>query len=173
MNIQGYQNFLNGIDFPLQVVVHSRKVNIDKYIETLLARRESEESPILRSQMDEYAAFVKGFVEKNAIMEKVFLVVVPYYPTGLLPTGAIGAAKGILPFGKKKDDSAAKKSAEEAERIFHENLAQLGQRVSQVVNGLLVVGLEANLLENDALIELLYNFYNPQTVERRKVAMPE
>ena len=28
---QAYQTFLNGIDFPLQIVVHSRKVNIDKY----------------------------------------------------------------------------------------------------------------------------------------------
>src|ERR1700679_4288265 len=39
---QGYQTFLNGIDFPLQILVHSRKVNIEKYIATLLARKESE-----------------------------------------------------------------------------------------------------------------------------------
>ncbi len=169
--VQGYQTFLNGIDFPLQVVVHSRKVNVDKYIETLLERKQSEESPLLRNQIDEYVEFVKGFVEKNAIMEKSFLVVVPFYPTMGLPSGS--SLTRFLPFGKKsKPDDAAKKSAEENERAFKENLAQLGQRVTQVVNGLLVVGLEATALENDALVELLYNFYNPQTVERKEIAVP-
>src|SRR5579872_6100404 len=79
---QGYQTFLNGIDFPLQVVIHSRKVNIDTYIQTLAVRKESEESPLLKSQIDEYVEFIKGFVQKNAIMEKTFLAVVPFYPLG-------------------------------------------------------------------------------------------
>src|SRR4051812_3292099 len=56
-----YQTFLNSIDFPLQVLVHSRKVNIDKYIESLTKRKGLEESPILQSQIDEYAEFIKGF----------------------------------------------------------------------------------------------------------------
>ena len=51
---QAYQNFLNGIDFPLQIVVHSRKVNIDKYTEMLLARKDAEESALLQSQIEEY-----------------------------------------------------------------------------------------------------------------------
>src|SRR5580693_2685029 len=50
---QGYQNFLNGIDFPLQIVIHSRKVNIDIYIQGLLARKDLEESPLLKNQIDE------------------------------------------------------------------------------------------------------------------------
>src|SRR5260221_9919722 len=49
---QGYQNFLNGVDFPLQIVVHSRKVNIDKYIEELLARRSEEHTSELQSHSD-------------------------------------------------------------------------------------------------------------------------
>jgi hypothetical protein len=83
---QGYQTFLNSIDFPLQILIHSRKVNIEKYIEALRARKEIEQSPILQNQIDEYSKFVEGFVEKNAIMEKVFLVVVSFYPTSILPS---------------------------------------------------------------------------------------
>ncbi|HVO28525.1 MAG TPA: hypothetical protein VMT81_00895 [Candidatus Paceibacterota bacterium] len=174
---QGYQNFLNSIDFPLQVVVHSRKVNIETYIQGLLARKDSEESPLLRSQMDEYAEFIRGFVQKNAIMEKSFLVVVPFYPASLGGSGKKAASK-ILPFFGKKD---AKKSApgkpsatdEEAEKAFKENLMQLQQRSEQVMTGLTVLGLEATVLERDALIELFYNFYNPQTVERDAIAVPD
>jgi type IV secretory pathway VirB4 component len=168
---QGYQNFLNGVDFPLEVVIHSRKVNVDKYIEDLLARKAVEESPLLQNQIDEYVEFVKGFVQKNAIMEKTFLVVVPFYPTNILPTKK--TAKSFLPFKKKKE--GAEENAEEdaaTEQVFRENLAQLNQRVSQVMTGLFNIGLEATVLADDALTELFYNFYNPQTIERKGMPLP-
>ncbi len=171
---QGYQTFLNGIDFPLQILIHSRKVNIDKYIATLTARREVEPSPILQNQIDEYTKFVEGFVEKNAIMEKVFLVVVSYYPTSVLP-GAGKKVSGMFSIfggsGKKAATPAAATAqrAEEAEKLFSEGLAQLSQRTSQVTNGLLNIGLEATVLNDEQLVELFYNFYNPQTVERETV----
>ncbi len=168
---QAYQMFLNSVDFPLQILVHSRKVNIEKYIDTLMQRKEAEQSPLLRSQIDEYTSFIKGFVEKNAIMEKVFLVVVPFYPTVSIP--AKENVSRILPFfGKKKSASDKGPSLEEAEkreRIFQENLAQLEQRTTGIVNGLFQIGLDAVVLGYQQLVELFYNFYNPQTVERRNI----
>jgi type IV secretory pathway VirB4 component len=166
---QGYQTFLNGIDFPLQILIHSRKVNIDKYIQTLTDRREVEQSPLLRNQIDEYAKFVQGFVEKNAIMEKVFLVVVSFYPTSALP-GAKSVSGVLSIFGKKKTPVAETvQRTEEASKLFSEGLAQLSQRTTQVKNGLLNIGLEATVLDDEQLIELYYNFYNPQTIEHEKV----
>jgi type IV secretory pathway VirB4 component len=167
---QGYQTFLNGIDFPLQILIHSRKVNIDKYIQTLTDRREVEQSPILQNQIDEYTKFVQGFVEKNAIMEKVFLVVVSFYPTSAIP-GAKSVSGIMSMFGGKKKTPAAETAqrAEATDKLFSENLAQLGQRTTQVKNGLLNIGLEATVLNDEQLIELFYNFYNPQTVEHEKV----
>jgi type IV secretory pathway VirB4 component len=165
---QAYQTFLNSIDFPLQILIHSRKVNIDKYIESLAARKEIEQSPILQNQIDEYSKFVQGFVEKNAIMEKVFLVVVSFYPTSALP-GAKSVSGVLSMFGKKKTPAAeTTQRAEEADKLFSEGLAQLNQRTSQVKNGLLNIGLEATVLDDEQLIELFYNFYNPQTVEHEK-----
>lgn len=169
---QGYQTFLNSIDFPLQILIHSRKVNIEKYIETLRARKDVEQSPILQNQIEEYSKFVEGFVEKNAIMEKVFLVVVSFYPASMLPSA--GKVSSLIPSGipfigkKKEDPAAAARREEESAKMFDENLAQLNQRTTQVTGGLLNVGLEATVLEDEQLIELFYNFYNPQTVERRK-----
>ncbi len=160
---QGYQNFLNGISYPLQIIIHSRKVNIEKYIATLRTRKEAESSPILQNQIDEYINFIDGFVKKNAIMEKAFFVVVPFYPLSVLPSK--NTLSGMFPFlGKKKDE---KESGENEEEAFNNNLIQLSQRTSQVMNGLLAIGLEAETLENEQLIELFYNFYNPQTIERK------
>lgn len=174
--IQAYQNFLNSIDFPLQIIVHSRKVNIDVYIEGLTRRKESEPSPLLQSQIDEYVNFIKEFVEKNAIMEKTFLVVVPFYQVGGAALGTAKAASGVfssLLGGKKSTAAAAPKTNEEAERTLKEGVEQLSQRVGQVVNGIVGIGLDASVLENQELVELFYNFYNPQTVERGTVATPQ
>ena len=166
---QGYQTFLNSIDFPLQILIHSRKVNIDKYIETLMDRKEVEQSPILQNQIDEYTKFVQGFVEKNAIMEKVFLVIVSFYPASMLPSATKSVSGVMALFGGKKKTGAVETArlAEEAEKMFDENLAQLSQRTAQVTSGLVNIGLEATVLEDEQLIELFYNFYNPQTVERK------
>lgn len=172
---EGYQNFLNSIDFPLQIVIHSRKVNIDKYVEGLLARKDSEESALLKSQIDEYAEFIRGFVQKNAIMEKTFLVVVPFYPVGSIASEKKSLMNALPFFGGKKDvkAGAAKPEDKEAEQAFRENMAQLTQRTGQVMSELLNIGLEVTTLENDALIELFYNFYNPQTVERQNITVPD
>lgn len=181
MMTQAYQNFLNGIDFSLQIVVHSRKVNITAYLDTLVKRKETEPTPLLQSQISEYVEFIKGFVEKNAIMEKSFLVVVPFYPTAgavaltAAPKAAAGSIMGFLPSflggGKKKDAAEEVKSTEEMDRAFKEAMAQLGQRTTQIVTGLENIGLEATILENEELVELFYNFYNPQTVERETIAL--
>ena len=163
-----YQTFLNGIDFSLQIVVHSRKVNIEKYLEGLAKYSAQETSPLLQNQAEEYREFIRGFVQKNAIMEKSFLVIVPFYPISLeLPTQQ--TMSSILPFlGKKKVDKAAEEKAKaSANASFGENLAQLKQRVSQVTDGLSSIGLEVVVLNDEQLIELFYNFYNPETIEKK------
>lgn len=170
----GYQSFLNGIDFSLQIVIHSRKVNIEKYLENLARYSEKETSPLLQNQAEEYREFIRGFVQKNAIMEKSFLVVVPFYPiSSQLPTQQ--AMGKLMPFsGKKKVDKAEEDMTREAAQAsFAENLAQLKQRVNQVTEGLTSIGLEAVVLNDEQLIELFYNFYNPETVERQQINLPQ
>jgi type IV secretory pathway VirB4 component len=173
---QGYQNFLNSVDFPLQIVVHSRKVNIEKYIEGLTKRKEEEETALLKNQIDEYVEFIKGFVQKNAIMEKTFLVVVPFYPVSGMGTAGKSLFSSLPFFGGSKDSNKAAAAKVENEKRgaedFREDMAQLSQRTGQVMSALLNIGLEAAILENDALIELFYNFYNPRTIERENVTVP-
>ncbi|MDO8536934.1 MAG: hypothetical protein Q7R94_01665, partial [bacterium] len=152
-------------DFSLQIIIHSRKVNIEKYLEGLSKYSSSETSALLLNQTEEYREFIRGFVQKNSIMEKSFLVVVPFYPLNL-PTQQ--SMVSSLPFMKKSKE-AEEKAKETARANFNESLAQLKQRVAQVVEGLFSVGLEAAVLNDEQLIELFYNFYNPETVEKEGV----
>lgn len=162
-----YQNLLNSIDFPIQIVIHSRKVNIERYLETLKEFQTNEPSPILQNQAEEYREFIAGFVAKNPIMEKSFFVVVPFFPT-VLPSAA--SAVSFLPFLKKKGGDERKKQEEQAN--FKDGVEQLKQRVGQVRENLSIIGLESTVLNNQQLVELFYNFYNPETVEKEK-AMTE
>lgn len=155
-----YQNFLNSLDFGIQISIHSRKLNIQKYLDDLDQRAQAEPSPLLQNQIGEYKEFVRKFVQDNAIMEKTFLVMVPWYPAVISASGGLS-----LPFMKKKP--ADQKQAEErSEQDFQQNLLQLKQRVGQVMEGLTAVGLESLVLTDQELTQLLYNFYNPETVEK-------
>ncbi|MDO8515884.1 MAG: hypothetical protein Q7S28_01390 [bacterium] len=163
-----YQNFLNTVEFSLQIIIHSRKINIQKYLDDLGNRLEAEVSPILQNQIAEYREFIGKFVTENAIMEKTFFVVVPWFPHSLMPKTSLSG----MPFGKKSSAETEKKE-EEIKADLENSLGQLRQRVSQVTDGLGTIGLEAILLNDEQLIELFYNFYNPETVEKENIMVPD
>lgn len=157
--IYAYQNFLNSLDFSLQILVHSRKLNIDRYLEKMGEIRDHEENELLRNQANEYIEFVRGFVKENEIMSKNFFVVVPYDGGGVAEL-----RKGIsdfFPFGRKKD------AARQKQETFEQKVVQLKQRVDEVVLGLERIGLRAIPLNDEELVELYYNLYNPETVEKK------
>src|SRR3989344_3368735 len=78
--LSSFQNILNSLNFSLQCFVHSRKLNIDSYLETLSGRIPQETNELLKNQIIEYQTFIKALVAENAIMQKSFFVVVPYDP---------------------------------------------------------------------------------------------
>lgn len=158
-----YQNFLNGLNFPLQIIVHSRKINIEGYLKTLGLRREAEPSGLLQSQIAEYEEFIRKFVAENAIMQKSFFIVVPFTPVSLPSRASILSS---LPF-LKKNAPQEEKAAEEKEEAFRRDLEQLAQRTNQILEGVAAMGLEGVLLTDELLVELFYNFYNPETVEKK------
>ena len=78
--IQGYMQFLNGLEHPLQVVVQSRKMNVDGYLATLRQQEETIHNELLKTQIRDYTSFIKELVDLGQIMQKRFFVVVPYDP---------------------------------------------------------------------------------------------
>ncbi|TSC59775.1 MAG: hypothetical protein LiPW15_795 [Parcubacteria group bacterium LiPW_15] len=167
-----YANFLNSIDFGIQIIVHSRKINIEKYLTDLDQKKAAEQSPLLQNQIGEYREFVRQFVEENAIMSKSFLAVVPWQSVSF--SGAASSLGGMLPFGKKKLSTEQQKVSDTAKNEnFAKDIQQLSQRVAQVVDGLSAIGLDVVLLNDEQLAELFYNFYNPETTEKENINLPK
>ncbi len=161
----GYQNFLNGLDFPVQIMIHSRKINIDSYIEGLGTTQASEENPLLAELIGDYRAFIASLVAQNPIMEKKFFVVVPYDP--YFADAGIALMRTISSlFGKKKPSADAAEQGESLDAAF----VKLDEYTEQAISGLAQIGLRAVPLMKDELAELFYNLCNPETIERRMSA---
>lgn len=157
--LRAYQDFINSLDFSLQIIIHSRRLNIQGYLEGLAQRKETEENELLREQISEYSEFIKSFVEQSDIMGKSFFVVIPYDP--VIISGKGGLMSGLPFFGKKKDTSA------EDRKTLNEQIEQLNQRADHVGVGLSGIGLRAVALNDAELIELFYNLYNPAATEKK------
>ena len=153
--IQAFQNFLNAVDFPLQIEVSSRRLNIQPYLKSLDEVIGNQPNELLKIQATEYARFVKGLTELANIMAKKFYVIVPYYvvEAAASKTGLLNAVKGIF-----APSSFVRALADEE---FTTYKTQLQQRADVVIEGIAGLGLEAKVLGKEQLLELFYQYYNP------------
>ena len=155
--IGGFQNFLNTIDFSVEIVVHSRKTDIRPYLGLLEERMNLQTSELMRVQLREYIGFIRNFIEGADIMTKTFYIVVPYDGGG---ASKVANTLSFLSGGGKKE------STENAsDTSFEENRVQLEQRMALVQGGLASSGLRAVPLGTEEIIELLYRSFNVGEME--------
>lgn len=147
--IGGFQTFLNTLDFSVEIVVHSRKMDVRPYLALLEERAGEQANELMRLQVREYMSFVRNFIDNSDIMTKMFYVVVPY------SSGAISQVRKDVPF--LPNTSNANKTAAGG---FEEDRAQLEQRMALVSSSLQAAGVRAVPLGTEELIELLYRSFN-------------
>ena len=92
--IYGFQSFLNILEFPIQILVRSKKLDIDMYLEKVISVAEKQENPLLRDQTYDYIDFIKKLVELADIMKKEFYVIIPN--DSFIATKALSPFKKIL-----------------------------------------------------------------------------
>lgn len=154
-----FQNFVNSLDFSIQIFVQSKKLDIRPYIALLEDRYKEQATELMKIQVREYIEFIKTFVESTNIMSKSFFVVIPYDPP--IIAGGKNPLAGMLP-GK----SASKDSASGADAKFQEYRSQLEQRVAVVEQGLVRCGIRAAELGTEEVVELFYKLFNPGETEK-------
>ena len=153
--LQGFQRFLNSIDFPLQIVISSRELNIDEYLKKVEQIVDSSESELLRIQASEYSKFIKELSSLSHIMSKKFYVIIPFYIyENPQATGLVQSLKSMF-----KPKEVSKELTEEQ---FNTYKNQILQRAELVYGGLVGLGLRINQIEDDELKNLYYKLYNPE-----------
>ncbi len=156
-----FQNFLNSLDFSIQIFVQSKKLDIRPYIALLEDRYKEQPTELMKIQVREYIGFVRTFVESTNIMSKSFFVVVPYDPP--IMTGSKNPIMNAIP-GRKKQTEAENTAT--ADQQFQEYRSQLEQRVAVVEQGLVRCGIRAAELGTEEVVELFYKLFNPGETEK-------
>ena len=155
--LQGFRDFLNALDFSLEIMVMSRKLNINKYLALINELIENQQNELMRIQAVEYSKFIQELTQLANIMAKDFFVTVPFY----IGPRAKGGIKEILKSIFKPSETVKKLTPEE----FDSYKSQLNQRVNLVYENLAGLGLGTKVLEENELVNLYYRLYNPEVIE--------
>ncbi|KKR10455.1 MAG: hypothetical protein UT37_C0001G0010 [Parcubacteria group bacterium GW2011_GWA2_39_18] len=152
-----YQNFLNSLDFSIQIVTHSRKLEIEDYLNTISEQSRLETNELLKIQSQEYVEFVREFVSLSNIMSKSFYIVISVSPMENIKQGLFSKL-----FSPKNQPLIDEKESKRLEN-------QLDQRVDYILSGIRSMSLRAVRLGRDELVELLYSLYNPGEEKREEL----
>jgi len=158
--ISAYVSFLNNIDFPLQIVIQSRELNIEGYMESLKQKEKEQTNELLKVQTTEYIQYIQELISLGKIMSKRFYIVVPYNP---LSDKQKSFFKRLLESFKPATLIRMK------EEKFLRRRAELIRRVEHIISGLASIGVNTVQLDTQGLIELFYNTYNPKTSANQKL----
>lgn len=158
-----YQNFLNSLYFPVQILIRSQRVDIGPYIERLTNIRRDQENMLLNVLTDDYIDFIDTLSQEANIMDKSFYVTIPYWPHGDLNT-VKRSSKSLFStiFGGNPQQRAIVVDHAQYEKAKDE----IKNHVDAVMSGLFQLGVKCVQLNTKELGELYYNFYNPDTAVR-------
>ncbi|MFH1890242.1 MAG: hypothetical protein ABIJ91_01605 [Candidatus Kuenenbacteria bacterium] len=159
--VQGYMSFINTLDFSVQIVIQSRRLDISGYLEKLKTKEKEQINELLKIQIREYWQYVSELVELGDIVSKKFYLVVPYNPyEGKKKQGALAKFAGSFKTTKLID---MKKEQ------FLKFRQELDRRVNVVRGSLSGMMINSQILDTQSLIELYYNTYNPEVSKREKM----
>ncbi len=155
-----FQDFLNSLDFSIEIVVQSRKLDIRPYIALLEGQEKSQTNNLMKIQVREYIEFIRSFTENTNIMTKNFFLVVPYNPS-LITTDQTANLAARFGLGTKKEETNTNETS------FDEDRSQLEERLSVVKQGLIRTGIRVARLGTEEVIELFYKAFNPGETEKQ------
>ncbi|MBI4835851.1 MAG: TraC family protein [Candidatus Abawacabacteria bacterium] len=161
--IYSYQSFLNSLDFPIQIVIRSKRLDIEGYLTRMTEIANKQSDTRLKQQTFDYIDFVASFVEYSDIMEKDFYIVVPHEPD---------RSKGsnfFQRFMQKLNPSDNGLEYKIRKQEFSVLRKTLNQRANSVVNALSSAGIYVKRLNTHELIQMLYEVHNPLNSQGQKV----
>ncbi len=155
--IYSYANLVNSLDFPMQVVIRTRQVDITEYIAYLQGYSKLQPTATLRQQLENYIKFVRELVSENTVLYKRFYVVIPH--TSKVAEQSQSFLDPFFKiFGKQERVNLeySAKQLEEAKKVFTQRTQELAWQFRRL-------GIGIRQLNTEELIRLFYDIYNPET----------
>lgn len=162
-----YQGFLNSLYFPIQIFIHSERVDINPYLNRLEKIRQEQDNMLLAMLTEDYLNFMSNIALQTNIMDKRFYVVLPYFP--LVDIQNVMSQSKNFFTGIGQLFSSKQKHVVIDENALEKAKDELKNRVQALLAALLQCGIQGLPLDTQELIELFYNTYNPDTSTRQSL----
>lgn len=159
--IMSYQRFLNSLDFPVEIMVRSTKLDIEAYLNKLSNLAVRQNNPLLQNQTYEYIAYLKKLIEVAQIMKKDFYIILPFdyvENKSVKDNSFFGMFTNFWNSINGKDDILKIRSQI---RTFTNLKKWLASRVNTVKSSLESIWIKAEELEKHDLVKFLADYYNP------------
>lgn len=147
--IDSFARLLNSLSFPIQIVIHSRRLDVSSYLHTLDRAINNQQNPQLKTLSIHYRQFVESTIKERNVLDKQFYVCLNVSAPEL----------GILP----------KSAAEHGKKA----LTLLAPRRDHLISQLTRLGLKSRQLNSAELIKVFYDAYNPPSNEITTIAQDE
>lgn len=157
--IFAYAALLNSLTYPIQILVRSKRMDISAYLRLLEEARKKAINPSLSNQITLYEKFIRELVSKNQVLDKRFYIVIPYAITNL-------SQVLTLPSLVKK-----KEPVEDKWHTLEKAKVNLGPKIEHLTKQVSRIGIKAEQLHTEQLVEFFYDLYNPEVSREQKAAL--
>ncbi len=152
--IYAYASLINSLDFPLQILVKTRQLNITSYLDYLEQHRRRQSNQVLKAQIESYQSFVEKLVKENNVLFKSFYVVVPFDGITVNKSSIMDPITQLI--------SPAKATTTYSNKEFEEAKAHIEQRTADLIAQFQRIGLQTTRVDSANLVNLFYSLYNPE-----------
>lgn len=159
--IMSFQRFLNSIDFPIQIMIRSSKLDIETYLNKLTSMAVNQTNPLLQQQTYEYIEYLKKLIELAQIMKKEFYIIVP------IDQEENKSVRDLSIIWKFKSFWASINWAEDMIKLklqiknINSQKKWLSQRANVIKTSLESIWIKAQELNKNELVKFLTDYYNP------------
>ncbi len=151
--VEAYGALLNSLSFPIQVLVHSKRLNIKTYINSLKKEKIRQKNKKLQEQMASYINFITNLTKRNEVLDKKFYIAIPFQKA---PIQVDNPVKKFLAKIRGKE----LQPTIDVERTIDKAMPKLEPRVEQIRKQFSRIGIQVKRLQTNELIKLMYEFYN-------------
>lgn len=161
-----YQNFLNSLNFDVQILIRSQRIDISPYLNKISDLRRAQDNMLLGALMENYINFIDDLSYGANIMDKSFYIIIPHAITADV-NKVVEKGKGF--FANLFSAGGQKTISSISNEDFQKAKSDINDKVNLVFAGMGQIGVQSKRLSTRQLSELYYNFYNPDTAVREPI----
>ena len=158
--LEQYKKFLNGLDFPIQIIVRNTYLDLSQYLNYVKKNVDEIENTTLQKQGEAYFKFLQDIdMQQWLIFTKEFYIVVPYYEAENDNQQVKKSRREKLLNVLQAKDSVEKIVARY--RSFLKGKRGLETRCGLITDGLGSININVERVGTSDIISVLFRCYNP------------